>query len=131
MMLMPTTIDVMPVQFVCTLSPLLRAAAQVAGEVAQMQLARTAHDTAQQIDSLPEVAQSLKGPSVTNGKGRIQYMRQTDIREGAEGTCAPGDGKIVLKAYTRWYEPYNCWHVMLELPQENHWCQQVIDEAQN
>ena len=47
------------------------------------------------------------------------------------GGLVHGDGKIVLKAYTRWYEPYNCWHVMLEFPHENHWCQQVIDEAQN
>lgn len=77
-------------------------------------------ETAQVIASDEKIAASLKVPKLPGST----LLRQSDIR-------ATADGPIILTTFVCWSDRHNCWHVLIESANENHWERAQLNERMN
>lgn len=92
----------------CTLSDALRAEAVT--PMAKKKVALWANSALNAILTAKGVADSLKNEGFP---GVARALRQVDLKDD--------DQKIIAKSFTFWNYDSNCWHVLLEGPQETHW----------
>lgn len=93
--------------YVVSLSPYLRWMSQNMSSVLDG-IKRTAYGTACQAETHPTLKKEIQeDPNYVNSL----VMRQIDIKDD--------DGKIIFRCFVAWNKEHNCWHVLMELPEEN------------
>lgn len=102
-----------PIPCVCSLSPILRLAANTMG-YAFDNLKKCVLSVIEEVANNKEVADSLKKRSPIPGSNQT---RQVDIR--ADDNGKPAD--VVLKCFISWDSKENWWVIHVEGANENHW----------
>lgn len=97
--------------FVVSMSKMLRLTVSMGGQYYKDKIEGMGKDIAHQFENDPVLKNSLKNdPQVLEGK---LVMRQIDLKDA--------EGDIIVKAFVMWNLKIDCWHVLLELPNEDVW----------